>query len=172
MMVVLIPLLVWTLVGLIALWPRDVASHVNTNNATVNIPGDSYPTGRITAIATMSCEGMAGSTPAEETGTCANLAVEVWERRDGAVSSGAAHGRDSSIRVGQVVKLISVRRRRVTGHLPVRRLRASSPAAGDHRPVRRGGDPLARWRSLASLIGLGFTGFILGSQVSCLDQRV
>ena len=165
MIVVLIPLLVWTLVGLIALWPRDVASHLNTNNATANIPGVTYPTGRVTNIAAMSCEGMAGSTPGVESGTCANLTVEVLEGDERGRSvevqlTDAVYA--SGVAVGQQVKLIRV-------------------PAGDGQPAyyqfadfeRR--TPLiviallfgvavvvvARWRGFASLIGLGFAAFIL-----------
>jgi hypothetical protein len=92
MIVVLIPLAVWTLVGLIALWPRDVASHVNPDVANYNMPGVSYPTGRIISIAAMSCEGMAGSTPGVESGTCANLSVEVLDGDERATSSPTSSG--------------------------------------------------------------------------------
>ena len=165
MIVVLIPLLVWTLVGLIALWPRDVASHINTNNATANVPGVTYPTGRITMIAEMSCEGMAGSTPGVESGSCANLTVEVLEgdergtRVDVQLTDAIFA---SGVSVGQEVKLIRVP--------PADGQPAYYQFADFDRRV-----PLiviailfaaavifvARWRGLASLLGLGFAAFIL-----------
>ncbi len=165
MIVVLIPLAVWTVVGLIALWPRDVASHIDVDAATANVPGVSYPTGRITNIAAMSCEGMAGSTPGVEKGTCANLTVEVEEgdEKGRAVEvqlTDAIYA--SGVSVGQQVKLIRIP--------PVDGQPAFFQFADFERRV-----PLiaitilfaaaviivARWRGLASLIGLGFAAFIL-----------
>ena len=50
LIVVLIPLGIWTFAGLIALWPKDVASHINADVAGYSIAGVTYPTAEITAI--------------------------------------------------------------------------------------------------------------------------
>ena len=167
MIVVLIPLAVWTLVGLIALWPRDVASHVNPDVANYNVPGVSYPTGRISSIAAMSCEGMPGSTPGVESGTCANLSVEVLDGDERGTTvevqlTDAVFA--SGVSIGQEVKLIRVP--------PM----DGQPAGYQFSDFERR-TPLivitlifvavviavARWRGLASLIGLGFAAIILVS---------
>ncbi len=165
MVVALIPLAIWTLVGLIALWPKDAEQHVNPDVAGYSVAGVTYPTGRITSVTPMSCEGMAGSTPGQSTQTCANIGVELLEGDDLGKTvvvplTDAVHSAGTA--VGQRVVLIRV-------------------PPGDGQPAqyqfsdfeRR--TPLvvitlifaaaviivARWRGFASLVGLGFAGFIL-----------
>ena len=82
MMVVLIPLAIWTVAGLIALWPKDVASHIDTEGITYGVVGVSYPTGRVTNVARISCEGVPGSTSGVNTQVCANLSVQVLGGED------------------------------------------------------------------------------------------
>src|SRR5262245_42876475 len=67
LIVVLIPLAIWTVVGLIAFWPGDVSRHVNADVAGYSVPGVSYPTARITDVKEISCEGLAWRTPAGST---------------------------------------------------------------------------------------------------------
>jgi uncharacterized membrane protein len=167
MILVLIPLAVWTIVGLIALWPRDVNAHLTPDAATFNVPGVTYPTGRITAIEAMSCEGMAGSTPGVESGTCANVTVTVLDGEgEGDVAevqlTDAVYA--SGVTIGQDVKLIRIP--------PA----DGQPATYQFSDFERR-TPLiiitlifvatvvavARWRGFASLIGLGFAAFILVS---------
>ena len=50
LVVVLIPLGIWTVAGLIALWPEDVASHINADVAGYSVAGVTYPTGEIAGI--------------------------------------------------------------------------------------------------------------------------
>ncbi len=165
LVVVLVPLGVWTLVGLIALWPGDVASHVNSDVAGYSVPGVTYPRAKITEVEPISCDGLAGSTPGVSDTRCANLTAEVLE--------GAGKGSSTSVpltqaisvsgvRVGQVIKLIRVP--------PADGQSAQYQFSDFERRV-----PLlvfalifvavvvavARWRGFASLVGLGFAGFIL-----------
>ena len=58
LIVVLIPLAIWTVVGLIAFWPGDISRHVNSDVAGYSVPGVTYPTARITGIKEISCEGL------------------------------------------------------------------------------------------------------------------
>ena len=165
LIVVLIPLGIWTLVGLIALWPGNVADHVNADAAGYSVPGVTYPHAKITAVEEISCDGLAGSTPGQSSNACANLTATV--------SDGEGTGDVASVpltqalyasgaETGQTITLIRV-------------------PPGDGQPAsyqfsdfdRR--TPLivlsivfalvvvavARWRGLASLLGLAFAAFIL-----------
>ena len=82
LIVVLIPLAIWTLVGLIAFWPGDISRHVNADVAGFNVPGITYPTARITGIEEISCEGLSGSTPGVTNARCADLTSQLLEGDD------------------------------------------------------------------------------------------
>lgn len=165
LVVVLIPLAVWTLVGLIALWPGDISEQVNSDVAGYSVPGVTYPTARITAVEQISCEGLSGSTPGIDDSRCANITAQLLEGDDEGLSAtvpltDALYS--SGVEVGQKIKLIRI-----------------PPADGQPSQFqfsdfeRR--TPLilltlafvavvvvvARWRGFASLVGLGFAGFIL-----------
>ncbi len=165
LVVVLIPLAIWTLVGLVALWPGDISEQVNSEVAGYSVPGVTYPTARITAIEQISCEGLSGSTPGVNDSRCANLTAQLLEGDDEGLSAivpltDALYS--SGVEVGQKIKLIRI-----------------PPADGQPSQFqfsdfeRR--TPLlllslafvavvvavARWRGFASLVGLGFAGFIL-----------
>jgi len=164
LIVILIPLAIWTLVGLIAFWPGDISGSVS-KDVGFNVPGVTYPTARITAVAENSCEGLAGSTPGQSDTRCAELTAEVLEGDDTGTavkvtltSALYASGAD----VGQEIKLIRVP--------PV----DGQPAQYQFSDFDRGTPLLiiallfavvvvvvARWRGFASLLGLGFAGFIL-----------
>jgi uncharacterized membrane protein len=167
LIVVLIPLGIWTLVGLVALWPGNVSDHVNADAAGYSVAGVTYPHATITAVEEIACDGLPGSTPGQQSSSnaCANLTATV--------SDGEGRGEVASVpltqalyasgaEVGQTVTLIRV-------------------PPGDGQPAsyqfsdfdRR--TPLvvlsivfalvvvavARWRGLASLLGLAFAAFIL-----------
>ncbi|SEP81626.1 YibE/F family protein [Microlunatus flavus] len=166
LIVVLIPLGVWTLVGLLALWPGDVSSHVNADAGGYSVPGVTYPHAEITAVEPIACDGLPGSTPGQSgVNACATITTTVTDGDGkGDVASVPltqavyASGAD----VGDGVTLIRV-------------------PPGDGQPAsyqfsdfdRR--TPLvvmtilfalvvvavARWRGLASLVGLGFAAVIL-----------
>ena len=165
LVVVLIPLGIWTLVGLIALWPGDVADHVNADAAGYSVAGVSYPHAKITAVEEIACDGLPGSTPGQSSNACANLTATVDDGEGkGDVASvpltQALYA--SGAEVGQSITLVRV-------------------PPGDGQPAsyqfsdfdRR--TPLvvlsivfalvvvavARWRGLASLLGLAFAAFIL-----------
>jgi len=165
LVVVLIPLGVWTLVGLLALWPGDVSDHVNADAAGYSVAGVSYPHARITAVEEISCDGLPGSTPGQSSSACANLTVRVTDGEGtGDVASvpltQALYA--SGAEVGQSVTLIRVPPGDGQG--------ASYQFSDFDRRV-----PLlvltivfalvvvavARWRGLASLLGLGFAAVIL-----------
>jgi uncharacterized membrane protein len=165
LIVVLIPLAIWTLVGLIAFWPGDISRHVNSDVAGYSVPGVTYPTARITGTKEISCEGLSGSTPGVTDARCADVTAQLLEGdekgkvvtvpiTEAIYSSGA--------KVGQAITLVRV------------------PPSGDQPAQYQFSDferstPLlvvglifavvvivvARWRGFAALIGLGFAGFIM-----------
>jgi uncharacterized membrane protein len=167
LIVVLIPLAIWTLVGLIAFWPGDVSRQVNADVTGYSVPGVTYPTARITGITEISCEGLAGSTPGVTDARCADLTSQLLEGDDKGKTVTVAITAaiySSGVKAGQVVKLVRV------------------PPSGDQ-PAQyqfsdfKRGTPLlvvglifaavvivvARWRGFAALLGLGFAGFILAT---------
>jgi uncharacterized membrane protein len=163
--VVLIPLAIWTVVGLIAFWPGDISRHVNSEVAGYSVPGVTYPTARITGIKEISCEGLAGSTPGTTEARCADVTSELLEGDDKGTTvtvpiTAAIYS--SGVESGQVIKLIRV---------PPSE---DQPAQYQFSEFERSTPLLvmalifavvvivvARWRGFAALIGLGFAGFIL-----------
>ena len=166
LVVVLIPLAIWTLVGLIVFWPGDVSDRVNPDLAGgYNIEGVTFPSARITELKQISCDGLPGSTPGVSDLQCAEAVAELLEGDDKglAVSVPLTEAVVSSgVEVGQVIKLTRVP--------PLEDQPAQYQFADFERRT-----PLivftvlfaiavvvvARWRGFASLIGLGFAGFIL-----------
>ncbi len=165
LVVVLIPLAIWTLVGLIALWPGDISEQVNSDVAGYSVPGVTYPTARITAVEQISCEGLSGSTPGVTDSQCANVTAQLLEGDDEGLSAIVPLTDalfSSGVEVGQKIKLIRI---------PPTDGQPSQFQFSDFE--RR--TPLllltlafvavvvavARWRGFASLVGLGFAGFIL-----------
>jgi uncharacterized membrane protein len=167
LIVVLIPLAIWTLVGLVAFWPGDISRQVNPDVTGYSVPGVTYPTARITDIKEISCEGLAGSTPGVTDARCADLSSQLLEGDDKGKTvtvpvTAAIYS--SGVKVGQVIKLVRV------------------PPAGDQPAQYQFSDfkrstPLlvvglifaavviavARWRGFAALLGLGFAGAILAT---------
>ena len=165
LVVVLIPLAIWTVAGLIALWPGNIASHVNPEMAGYNVEGVTYPSARITVLTEISCDGLSGSTPGVSNISCANATAELLDGDDQgkAVTVPLTDAIYSSgVEVGQVITLIRV------------------PPADDRPAEYQFSDferrtPLivftvlfvlvvvavARWRGFASLVGLAFAGFVM-----------
>ncbi len=165
MFVVLIPLAVWTIAGLIALWPSNTESHVNREGTNFGVAGVSFPTGRVTNVARISCEGVAGSTSGTNTQVCANLSIQV--------TSGEDQGKTvvvpvthviyaSGIDIGQRVTLLRIP--------PIE----GQPAQYQFADFSRGAPLLvftivfaaavilvARWRGFAALVALAVAGLIL-----------
>jgi uncharacterized membrane protein len=165
LVVVLIPLAIWTVVGLIAFWPGDMSHHVNSDVAGYSVPGVTYPKARITGSKDISCEGLSGSTPGVNNARCAEVTSQLLEGDDkGQVVmvpiTAAIYS--SGVKVGQVIKLVRVP--------PT----ADQPAQYQFSDFERSTPLLvvalifavvvivvARWRGFAALIGLGFAGFIM-----------
>ena len=165
LIVVLIPLAIWTLVGLIAFWPGDISRNVNADVAGYNVPGISYPTARITSIKEISCEGLAGSTPGVTDARCADVTSQLLEGDDKGKTvtvpvTAAIYS--SGVEVGQVIKLVRVP---PSGEQPAQYqfsdFKRSTPLLVVGLIFAAVVIVVARWRGFAALIGLGFAGFVL-----------
>ncbi|HEY9294005.1 MAG TPA: YibE/F family protein [Microlunatus sp.] len=168
MIVILIPVAIWTVVGLVWLWPHNTSDHIREDTSTYSAKGVTLPKGEITKVQTMSCQGQAGSAPGQgEQPSCATITVKLLEgpeegQQVDVVLTSAQYG--SGVDVGQKVKLFRVP--------PAQggQGQASYQFSDFDRSI-----PLivlavafaiaviavARWRGFASLIGLAFAGFIL-----------
>jgi uncharacterized membrane protein len=83
MIVVLIPIGIWTVVGLVWLWPSNVSDHIREDVSQYSVKGLTLPRGEITKVEPMSCQGQAGSVPqSADQGGCATLTVRVLEGPD------------------------------------------------------------------------------------------
>lgn len=81
LIVILVPLAIWTLVGLVLLWPTDTRSHVAGDVAQFSVPGLTMPKAEVVAVNEISCAGLEGSTASSEQ-TCAALTVKLLEGED------------------------------------------------------------------------------------------
>ncbi|QGN35715.1 YibE/F family protein [Microlunatus sp. Gsoil 973] len=166
MIVVLIPIAIWTVVGLIWLWPGNVDDHIREDVSQYSVKGLTIPRGEITRVEPVSCQGQAGS-GSDQPGQsrCAMLTVRVLDGPDSGKQvqvtlTEAQFG--SGAHVGQKVKLFRI------------------PAGQGQPPTFQFSDfertvPLitlaiafavvvvavARWRGFRALVGLAFAGFIL-----------
>jgi uncharacterized membrane protein len=165
LIVVLIPLAIWTVVGLVAFWPGDISRHVNSDVAGYSVPGVTYPTARITGIKEISCEGLSGSTPGMTDARCADVTSELLEGGDKGKAvtvpiTAAIYS--SGVEVGQIIKLVRVP---PAGGQPAQYqfsdFQRSTPLLVVALIFALVVIVVARWRGFAALIGVGFAGFVL-----------
>lgn len=164
LVLVLVPIAVWTLAGLVVMWPGHASSHVRSDVGQYSVHGLTYPSGRIVGLSTGTCEGQAGSTSGTANQVCATAKV--------AVLSGPEQGKTVDVPLNSPVYASGVRvgQRVILYRVPI----AGGPAAYQFADFARS-TPLvllavlvaaaviavARWRGLATLIGLAFAGFVL-----------
>ena len=165
LVVVLIPLAIWTLVGLVTFWPGDISRHVNSDVAGYSVPGVTFPTARITGVKEISCEGLAGSTPGVSDTRCADVTAELMggdDKGKAVTVPITAPIYSSGVEVGQVIKLV---RLPSTGDQPATyqfsEFERSTPLLVVGLIFAVVVVVVARWRGFAALIGLAFAGFIL-----------
>jgi uncharacterized membrane protein len=165
LVVVLIPLAIWTLVGLITFWPGDISRHVNSDVGGYSVPGVTFPTARITGVKEISCEGLAGSTPGVSDTRCADVTAELMggdDKGKAVTVPITAPIYSSGVEVGQVIKLV---RLPSTGDQPATyqfsEFERSTPLLVVGLIFAVVVVVVARWRGFAALIGLAFAGFIL-----------
>lgn len=164
MMVILIPIGVWTLVGLIVMWPGNVEEHIQQEASAYTVDGVTIEDGRIVGVAEVDCSGVEGGGSGNREAPCADLTVEVTSGPETGeqvqLQLTAAHYQ-SGAEVDQKVRIFRI---------PVEGGPASYQFSDFSRSI-----PLiiyglafmvavvavARLRGFISMIGLGFAGFIM-----------
>ncbi|MFW6597881.1 YibE/F family protein [Propionibacteriaceae bacterium Y2011] len=110
MILIVIPIAVWTVVAMIVMWPHDVADHIRSDTSSYSVEGLTIPTGRVVSVTEHSCDGEVGSVPGVES-TCASGEVQVTEgpEKDSIVQVEftAAHYA-SGVKEGTKVKLFRI----------------------------------------------------------------
>lgn len=166
MVVFLVPVAVFTIAGLIFYWPTNAQDHVRGDQSTFSVPGLQIPTGQVTEVRQVNCDGIAGSTtPDGRAQVCGNAKVKLLEGPER----------------GQVVEDITM-----TAPVFASGVTEGSKVTLFRVPVE-GGPPqysfadfertvplvvlfglfavvvvvIARWRGFASLLGLTFAAFIM-----------
>ena len=81
LIVILVPLAIWTLVGLVLLWPTDIRSHIQGDVAQFSVPGMTMPKGEVLSVNEISCAGLEGAAVSVDQ-TCAALTVKLLEGED------------------------------------------------------------------------------------------
>lgn len=167
MVVVLIPVAFFTIAGLIFMWPTNTSEHIRDGQSTFSVPGLQTPSAVVTEISQVSCEGIAGSAGSEsgDQQVCGNATVQVLEGPeegqlvDDITLTAAAY--ESGVNPGTKVTLFRVP---VEGGPPqysfsdFERTVPMIILAAIFAVVVVA---IARWRGFASLLGLGFAGFIM-----------
>lgn len=111
LLALLAPLALATVIGLVALWPHDVDSHVQSDASAWNAPGVSLVTGTITRLDPASCAGQPGSRGNAQGTQCLSATVRVDEGPDAGTSttmtlSSAVSA--SKVETGQQVRMYRV----------------------------------------------------------------
>ncbi|MDN5727095.1 MAG: YibE/F family protein, partial [Propionibacteriales bacterium] len=165
MVLVLVPIAIWTVVAMIVMWPGNIDDHIQNDSSTYSVPGLTTPTGTLTSVIDHPCEvGTTGSVPGRET-MCATGQVTIDEGPEVGTSVEVqfnnAHWQ-SGIETGDKVKLM-----RAPGA-------EGEPASYQFADFERT-TPLiffgvlfvvavvavARFRGLMAIIGLVFAGFVI-----------
>ncbi|QGF23091.1 YibE/F family protein [Raineyella fluvialis] len=81
LIVILVPLAIWTLVGLVLLWPTNLSAHIQKDVAQFSVAGLTMPKGEVQAVNEISCAGLEGSTSASAQ-VCAALTVKLLDGED------------------------------------------------------------------------------------------
>ncbi|WP_203568815.1 YibE/F family protein [Aestuariimicrobium ganziense] len=163
LVVILVPLAVWTLAALIWLWPRDVADHIQNDGLNLAVPGATQEKATITEVEPMDCEGLIGSVPGQNS-VCATVVA--------VLDTGPEQGQSQTFQVTPPIYDSGVEpgQRVVMWRIPIEQM----PAAYQFIDFERS-TPLwllagafallvvvvARRRGFLSLLGLGFAFWIL-----------
>jgi uncharacterized membrane protein len=162
--VVLVPAAILTAFGLVWLWPGDVSDHVREDVSQYAVEGVSFPTGTVTGIEEIPCEGQSGSTEGVED-VCATLTVRVDEGPDAGLETqvpipGAVY--DSGVETGDGVVLARVPTEGPEAAYQFTDFERSLPLGIIAAAFAIVVVAVARFRGLAALVGLGFGFLILG----------
>ncbi len=165
MVVVLVPIAIWTVVAMVVMWPRHVHDHIRTDVSVLTAPGTDVVHGTVAKIAKGSCEGTEGWTPGDTSTVCADLDVRMTDGPDAGKTAQVplqAARYAAGVSVGQKVTLYRT---------PVQ---GGGPAAYSFGEFSRTIPLLvvvavfaaaviavARLRGLMALVGLAFAAFVM-----------
>lgn len=166
MIIILIPIGVWTLGALIIMWPTNVQSHVRENISTYAVEGLTVQTGRITEVAEINCDGVAGSTQAPgERQVCGRASVELLDGPEAGriIPDVTLKESDyaSGVKVGQKVKLFRIPMEGIDAQYQFSEFERSTPMIVFTLLFVVAVIVVARWRGLMAMLGLGWAFFIM-----------
>ncbi len=164
MILILVPLAVWTLAAMLLMWPKDLGNHIVPENARHTASGTDLVSAEITQVTQNSCTGVQGTAPGTNS-VCAEISVKLLEGPDkdkevsGLQLSAAVYS--SGVRVGQKV---------VVWRTPI----SETESAYQFQDFKRDFPVwffiilfaisvviVARWRGFMALLGLIFAFFII-----------
>ena len=163
MVVILIPIAIWTMIALIVMWPDDISTHIRKDVSTASAEGLTLPEGRVTAIAVSSCDGMEGSVP-DDSSTCATLSVQVDEGPEQGQTFDVpiqAARYASGVEIGTQVVLYRVPGVDGIPNYSFAEFERGTPLLVITLIFVAAVVAVARLRGLLALVGLGFAAFIL-----------
>jgi uncharacterized membrane protein len=165
--VVLVPAAILTAIGLVWLWPGDASDHVREEVTQYAVEGVSFPTGTVTDVDEMPCDGQTGSIPGADD-VCATLTVRVDE--------GVDAGDETTVPITSAIYRSGVDTGDgvVLSRVPTEGPEAAYQFYDFERTLPLGAIALAfaivviavaRFRGLAAIVGLAFGYLILGKFV-------
>ena len=162
--VFLVPAAVLTAIGLVWLWPGDVSDHIREDATQYAAEGVTFPTGTVSGVEEMPCQGQPGSTPGESD-TCATVTVRVDEGPDAGIETTVPVSQPiyhSGIESGDGVVLVRVPTEGQEAAYQFYDFERSLPLGAIAVAFAIVVVAVARFRGLAALVGLGFGYLILG----------
>ena len=78
LVLILVPIAIWTIAALVWLWPGDVSASIRQDSTVRAIPGMSVPKATVTQVNEMSCDGVAGSATGDQS-RCARVKAKLDE---------------------------------------------------------------------------------------------
>ncbi|WP_232821949.1 YibE/F family protein [Desertihabitans aurantiacus] len=163
LVVALVPLAVWTLVGLVVMWPTNVEEHIRSDASTYSVEGVTTPEGRIVNVSEVNCDGLEGSSPGTES-VCADIGVEMLqgpERGQTVHVTLTSAVYDSGVEVGQRVRLFRVPIPDAPAGYQFSDFSRQVPLVVFTLVFAAGIVAVARLRGLIALVGLAFAGFVM-----------
>ncbi|WOQ17268.1 YibE/F family protein [Raineyella sp. W15-4] len=163
LIVILVPLAIWTLVGLVLLWPTNLAAHIQKDVAQFSVAGMTMPKGEVQAVNEISCAGLEGATSTTSQ-VCAALTVKLLDGEDAGkevqVNATAAIYR-SGIQPGQRVVIYRVPTVDGQANYQFADFARTAPVVFFAVLFLLVTVAVARRRGLLSVLGLAWAGFIM-----------
>jgi len=163
MVMIVIPLAIWTLAALVVTWPKNARDHIVADSSAWAVPGVTMPVGTVVSVEPQSCDGMPGSIPDVES-TCATAQVRV----DEGVDAGrvvpillTAPQYASGVDPGTKIKMVRTPLEDGTGDFQFSDFERSVPLIFFLVVFVVAVVAIARFRGFMSLVGLGFAAVVM-----------